>query len=233
MVIRADSILQMVRKIAETYQELVSEGAPDKRATLEQIDQALGDAFRARPETLHMEVDQRIENLDDRLAAEVGRLFVVRAEVAEKLGHADLSDKSLELALRGLLEGAQSSFHGGDDEDETPIDLLRDLVRSDQAAEVMSADELAEVWAVAFRIEADRQHFPEAENALFHALEVADEPDALADEGLEWLDRLLELPDEVLEERGLPRDEVQAAIEELSTRVGRPPDGPGTTGPRG
>ncbi len=221
MVIRADSIMQMVRKLAGTYQELVAEGHPDKRANLEQLDRALGDAFRARPETLHMQVDNAIGDIDERIAAEAGRLFVVRTRLADELGHADLSEKSLEFALRSLLEGARTSFHDVDGDGEaqkTPLDLLRELLRTDRAAEVMAPDEIAEAWRAAFRIEADRQHFPEAEDALFHALELADAPTDLLDEGLEWYERLRQLPDDVLERRGLPRPEVDSAIDELRAR---------------
>lgn len=218
MVIQADSILQMVRKMAQTYEELVAEGQPDKRATLEQIDQALADAFRARPETLRMQVDHGIDEIDERLAAEVGRLFLLRADVTDELGRADLSEASLEFACRSLLEAAELSFHGADPEDATPLDLLRDLARSDRAVEVMSPDEIAEIWRVAFRIEADRQHFPEAEDALFHALELTGDTDDLLQAGIDFYERLAELPDEVLERRELPRDEVESALDELRRR---------------
>ena len=219
MAIRRDSIMQMVRKIAQTYEEIVAEGQPDKRATLEQIDQALAEAFRSRPETLHLQVDHGIDDIDERLAAEVGRMFVLRANVAEELGNAELSETSFEFAVRSLLEAAELSFHGAVDDDETPLDLLRDLVRSDEAAEVMTPDEIAEIWRIAFRIEADRQHFTDAEDALFHALDLADAPDPIVREGIDFYERLLELPDEVLERRDLPREEVESALDELRGRI--------------
>ncbi|MFB6375964.1 MAG: DUF6483 family protein [Bradymonadaceae bacterium] len=224
MSIRADSILQMVRKLATTYEEIVAEGQPDKRATLEQIDQALADAFRSRPETLHMQVDHGIDEIDERLAAEVGRLLILRARVADELGNAELSDTSLEFACRSLLEAAELSFHGAADEETTPLDLLRDVARSDRAADVMTPDEIAEIWRVAFRIEADRQHFPAAEDALFHALELTSNPGEIVEAGIAFYERLRELPDEVLERRGLPRQEVEAALEELTDRSHQPPD---------
>jgi len=74
---------------------------------------------------------------------------------------------------------------------------------------------MAEAWKTLFHIEADRQRFPKAEDYLFHAIDLAEDPKSVLEAGLKFYRRLEKLPDEVLERRNLPRDEVEAALDEL------------------
>jgi hypothetical protein len=216
MVVQRDIIMRMVEKLADAFDEVVAEGAGD-RQSLTRIDEALADAFRARPETLHLEVNREIDDLDGRMAAEAGRLLVVRSRIAERLGRAELSSRSLDFALRSLLQAADATFQTGES---TPSELLRDLLREEETAEVLSDAEIAEAWFVVFRAEADRQNLTAAEDALFAGLELADWPDERVRQGLRFYQRVADLPDEVLDRRGLPREEVEEAVAELEQHLG-------------
>ena len=212
MVVQRDIIMRMVERLADAFDEVVAEGSSGDHESIARIDQALADAFRARPETLHLEVNREIDDLDGRMAAEAGRLLVVRSRIADRLGRAELSSRSLEFALRSLVQAADQTFQTGES---TPSELLRDLLRGDETAEVLSDAEIAEGWFVVFEAEADRQNLTAAEDALFAGLELAGWPDQRVRHGLRFYERVAELPDEVLERRGLPRTEVEEAVAEL------------------
>ncbi|MFB6375963.1 MAG: DUF6483 family protein, partial [Bradymonadaceae bacterium] len=78
--------------------------------------------------------------------------------------------------------------------------LLADLLRQERIAHVLDRSELAEAWRVLFELEADRDHYSFAEDYLFHAVDLAPAPAALIQRGLDFYERLLELPDpELLE----------------------------------
>jgi len=220
MAVRRDSIMQMVQQLAETFEEVAAGDPADPGKTLGRIDRALADAFRTRPETLHLQIDHGIEEIDERLAAEVGRLLVVRADVAEAVDEADLAGRSRTFAFRALLSGATVSFHAPDGEqlDETPLDQLRTLLRDPAVARELPAARMAEAWETIFEIERDRQHFPAAEDALFHAVELTPDPGDVLRAGIRFYERLLDLPDEVLERRDLPRQEVREGLRDLENR---------------
>lgn len=218
--IQHDYIMRLVENLADTFEEVTEAGALDPQSSLQQIDGALAEAFRARPETLHLQIDHGIDEIDDRVAAEVGRLLVVRTDVADRLDRSELSRRSRRYALRSLLQGVEVSFHGAEDgsADQTPVGMLRSLLREDASGEVLGREELAEAWRVVFEVERDRQHFPRAEDALFHAIDLTADPGDVLRAGIHFYERLLDLPDDVLERRGLPREEVRAGLVELEDR---------------
>lgn len=211
--------MQLVEKMAETTEEITAAGTQNPSKSLQQIENALAEAFRARPETLQLQIDHHIDDLDERLSAEVGRLMVLRTDVAAKLDDSNLSERSRRFAYRSLLEGAEVSFYGaqGTDLEQTPVGMLRDLLREEETADVLSREEMAEAWRAIFEIERERQHFPKAEDALFHAVDLAADPSDVIRAGLRFYERLSKLPDELLERRGLPREEVESGRAELES----------------
>lgn len=220
MPVQRDSIMQMVQQLADTFEQVTADDDADPGDTLLQIDRALADAFRARPETLHLQIDHGIEEIDERLAAEVGRLFVVRSEVADAVDDPELAQRSRTFAFRALLSGAAMSFHSpeGEELDESPLDQLRTLLRDPRVAEALSPGRIGEAWRKIFEIERDRQHFPAAEDALFHAVDLTPDPGDVIRAGIRFYERLLDLPDDVLERRELPRQEVREGLQDLKDR---------------
>lgn len=212
MGIKQDVIMQMVEKMADTFQEVEAAGMEDPREGLQSIDEALTEAFRARPETLHMQLRDGLDEVDGRIAAEAGRLLVLRNRLAEQLKNAGLAEKSLHFAFRGLLEGARMPLQG---QDLIAADVLADLLRQERTARVIPPDDMARAWRTLFEIEADRQRFPTAEDYLFHAIDLSEDPTPIIRKGLRFFEKVEQLPDDILERRGLPRDEVEAAIDEL------------------
>lgn len=219
MVVERGSIMKLVQQLADAYQQVTTDDSTP-RESLRRIDGALADAFRARPETLHLQIDHGIEEIDERLAAEVGRLFVVRSEIAETVDDPELAQRSRMFAFRALVSGAAMSFHSPDGEklDEAPLDQLRILLRDPRITEALSARQLADTWTEIFEIERDRQHFPAAEDALFHAVELTPDPGDVIRVGIRFYERLLDLPDDVLERRELPRREVRTGLRDLKAR---------------
>lgn len=221
MPLERSAIMKKVEALADTFQQVTADDDLGPGESLQMLDRALADAFRARPETLHLQIDHGIEEIDERLAAEVGRLFVVRAEVADAVDDADLARESRTYAFRALLSGAKMSFHTpeGEELDETtPLDTLRTLLRDPRVAEALSSERIAEAWRRIFEIERERQHFPAAEDALFHAVDLTPDPGDVIRAGIRFYERLLKLPDEVLERRELPRQEVREGFRDLKAR---------------
>ncbi len=215
MVLHQSHIMQLVESLADTFDEVAVGAEVEPGEALRTIDSALSDAFKTRPETLNMQIEHGLEEIDPRVAAEVGRLLEARTEIAEQLGDSELADRSHALATRALLEGAHTSFHETEAETASPAEMLRGMLRDTRTAEVLTTEMIAEAWRVLFEVEADRQHFPKAEDCLFHAIRLTPDPQPIVEDGLDFYDRLIELPDEVLERRGLPRDEVEEARAEL------------------
>jgi hypothetical protein len=218
MSIHRDHVAQLLESLADTFDEVVAGAEVEPRTALRTIDRTLADTVHTRPETLHLQLEQGIEGADPRVAAEIGRLLDVRAQLADQLGDAELADRSHRLSIRALRHGLGASFHDTASGDEVPAERLRTILRDVRTAEVLTTDTIASAWRELFEFEADRQHYPKAEDCLFHALRLTPDPQPIVEDGLDFYDRLLELPDEVLERRGLPRDEVEDARAELEER---------------
>jgi hypothetical protein len=172
----------------------------------------LADVFRTRRELLFMRPEEMIEQFDSRLAAEVGRMFIEHARLSKSQGLADASDRSFGLAIMCLRGGLGEALSHTD---KTSTDLMRELLRADRIATVLDAEEMAETWRDIFELEGRHQRYAQAEDALFHAIDLADDPTDHVKRGIRFYQTLLKLPDEVLEEGDLPRVEVEEALDEL------------------
>ncbi len=214
MGIRQDFLLRMLEELADAFERIFkdNEQVDDEERALFEIEGLLAEVFRTRRELLFMRPEEFIEDFDPRLAAEVGRLFLKHSELSAAQGDEHAAQRSFALAIqcmRGGLGQELSHYDGGSNE------LMRELLRSRQTTTVMSAEEMADTWRNIFEIEARRQHYPEAEDALFSAIDMADDPSDHVARGIRFFEALQKLPDELLEERGFPRRDVDEALEDL------------------
>lgn len=214
MGIRQDFLIRMLEELADAFERIFKDSGnvEDKDRALFEIEGILAEVFRTRRELLFMRPEEMIEDFDPRLAAEVGRLFLKHSELCEAKGQEHAAQRSFELGikcLRGGLGQEISHADGGSNE------LMREMLRSRKTATVMSADEMADTWRNIFEIEARRQHYPEAEDALFCAVDMASDPSDHVARGVRFFEALQKLPDELLEERGFPRQDVDEALEDL------------------
>jgi hypothetical protein len=219
MGIRQDFLLRMMKQLADSYAGLFCgpEGEPkaeveDKERALFEVEGVLAEVFRTRRELLFVRPEEMIEDFDPRLAAQVGRFFLRYSELAEAQGHAQPAERAYELAilcLRGGL-GCELSHN-----DEGSNGLMRQELRSERITRVLDSEEMAEIWRKIFEIESRLQRYDHAEDAIFAAIALAKDPTDHVQRGMRFYRALLKLPDEVLEEADLPREEVEEALEEL------------------
>ncbi|QDG50937.1 hypothetical protein FIV42_09385 [Persicimonas caeni] len=213
MAIRQDFILRMIEQLAEAFGRIFAgDKVDDEQKALFEIEGALAKTFRTRRELLFMNPEDNIEEFDPRLSAEVGRMFLEHARLSASQGQSSASERSYALGIKCLRNAIGEDLSHSD---QTSTDLMRELLRSQRITTVLSADDMAETWRDIFEEEARLQHYPAAEDALFHAIDLADDPADHVRRGIRFFENLLKLPDEVLDEADLPRVEVEEALDEL------------------
>lgn len=212
MAIQQNAILQMVEILADAFEENIAADIDDEDRALFAIEEALAEVFRTRRELLFMRPEEMIEEFDPRLAAEVGRLFYEHSRISQSQGHDQAGAHSYALAVQALRMSVGQSLSRSQ---EDATDLMRRILRSERILSVLGAEQMAETWRDIFEHEARSQHHALAEDALFHAIDLSDQPTDHIRRGLRYYDKLLELPDEVLQEGGLTRTEAQNARQEL------------------
>lgn len=219
MGIRQDFLLRMMKQLADSYAGIFM--GPDGKKTAEiadkpgalfEVEGILAEVFRTRRELLFVRPEEMIEDFDPRLAAEVGRLFLRYSELAESQGHAQTAERSYGLGILCLRNGLGCELSHEEDGSNA---LMREVLRTREIQAVMSREERAEVWRKIFEIESRLQRYGLAEDAIFAAVELAEDPTDHAQRGIRYYNGLLKLPDEMLDEVDMPRDEIQEAIAEL------------------
>ena len=132
----------------------------------------------------------------------LGELIYIRAQVMARAG--EEKDALLLRALRLMC------MVGG----EEPLCVarcarLRELM--DQCADQLTAED----YIRCARFFMAGEHFDDGEDAIFLAVEEAEEPDEYIRRGLDLLRGLLALPDSTLTPGGLPKEDVRRAIDDL------------------
>lgn len=213
----------MMKQLADSYAGIFlgpdgkkSVEITDEPGALFELEGVLAEVFRTRRELLFVRPEEMIEDFDPRLAAEVGRLFLRYAELSESQGHPQAAERGYELGVLCLKNGLGCELSHEEDGSNA---LMRAVLRTRKVSTVLSKDEQAEVWRKIFEIEARLQRYDHAEDAIFAAVALADDPTDHAQRGIRFYNGLLKLPDELLEEVDMPRDEIQEAIEELEESV--------------
>lgn len=213
MAIRQDLIMKMIEQLAETFQRIFAgDSHQDPERQLIELEGALAKIFRTRRELLFMQPMQMIEEFDGRLNAEVGRAFVEHARLNEKLGRPELADRSWELAIEALRRGVGVDLQTSS---ENSNDVLRGMMRGEVGGRFLTPSEMADLWRDIFETESAAQRFDLAEDALFHAIDLADDPTDHVLRGIRHYRSLRQFSEEKLDEAGLPIDEVEATLDEL------------------
>ncbi len=218
MPFRKDYFRNILERIEETAEERAEEGtggrAPD---SIERIDHELVDYYRERPEALRTTLDEDI--LDPRNGFDaIGDMFSLRTGLILELRESGLDDATVLFLARSLLVGVERVL-----EDRTRLpalpNLLADILRQERITHALSLSEVGEAWRILFEIEREREHFANAEDALFHALELAEAPEELIRRGLDFYNELMDYTDAQLHRGGLEREEVDRARWELVERL--------------
>jgi hypothetical protein len=213
MAIRQDLIMRMIEQLAETFQRIFAGDSTDEpERQIVDLETALAEVFRTRRELLFMQPMQMIEEFDGRLNAEVGRGFVQHARLHEELGNPEKAHRSWHLAVEALSRGVGVDLQTTD---ENANDVLRELLRGDVGSRFLTRDEMAELWREIFETESAAQRFDLAEDALFHAIDLSDDPDDHISRGIRHYQTLRQFSEEQLDEAGLPLDEVAETLDEL------------------
>lgn len=184
----------------------------DDEIALSIIERSLADALRTEPDLLALLTPADIEGLDARLKAHVGRVMAVRSLLLYRLDQQDLAAHSTRLASEAFRQTLSYQF---DDEDRYVAHHLHQLLRHDVAALALRREEVADCYEHLFEYYADAELFDRAEDMLFHAIELRDDPVDLLRRGLQFYDRLRDCNTRYLQKRGLPRPEVNESRREL------------------
>jgi len=213
-----DYFRRLLEEIEETAEERSAEQRRgDEADSVENVDVALAEHHRPNPERLRLTLDVPMleaERLRDRL----GELYVVRTDLCRRLQASGLDDDIVLSLMRNVLVGTERMIRQNR-EPSAPAKLLAEILRQERIARTLTPNQVAEAWRVLFELEAEREHYALAEDYLFHAVRLADEPESLIHRGLDFYGRILEQSDERLAACGLPREEAENARWELLNRL--------------
>lgn len=209
MAIHQDSLMRMIEKMAQALGQIVAGKGLAPREQVEVLDEAIGDALRANPGMVHVQLDALLDHNERRLAAHIGRLMAIRAGLSGYEGHAREAVAMLRCASPRLRAGV-------DDDARTPLQWLAQTLRLPVSAQIWSAGELGALCAELFGRAAEDGQLAVAEDALFIVLELRPEDaPALAARAIAALTPWLDAEEAALDASGLSRDEVADVIEEL------------------
>ncbi|MGM0554813.1 MAG: DUF6483 family protein [Myxococcota bacterium] len=215
MAIRQDLIMKMIEQLAETFQRIFAgDSHEDPERAIIELETALAEVFRTRRELLFMKPMQMIEEFDGRLNAEVGHVFVEHARLSQELGRHQHARRSYRLAIEALRRGVGVDLQTSE---KNANDVLRQLLRGDVGPRFLSTEEMADLWREIFETEAAAQRFDLAEDALFHAIDLAADPQDHIARGIRHYQTLKEFDEQQLEDAGLPIAEVDATLAELES----------------
>ncbi|MCS6773653.1 MAG: DUF6483 family protein [Thermoflexales bacterium] len=124
-------------------------------------------------------------------------------------GDLEIAETCYQKALHLLIDALLQQPFGTSKEYVDRVDALIDRL---EAHDALGEPSLVRIFRYAARL----QRYADAEDALFHLLEVTPEVERWRAEGIQFYQSLLALRDHELLLGGLSRDEVLAALEELS-----------------
>lgn len=188
----------------------------DHGLALEIVERVLADALRTKPDLLPLVDPTDIESLDAELKAQVGRILAVRSLLLYELEQLEFAARSTRLAVQALRDTMDHRFA---DEDRYAANHLHQLLLRDVASTALGANEAADCFQALFEYYAHRRVYDRAEDMLFFALDLIDDPRSLLKTGIAFYDDLGELETHQLQRHGLPRHEVNEARRELVERL--------------
>lgn len=211
------------RRILEGVEETREQKAAHERAgqapdTIDRIDARLAEYHRHEPGRLATTVAPQLIEEADALAGRLDELFVMRTSVVVELQKSPLSDDRVLFLARSLLVGTARMIDNRE-RPPSPTGLLARVLRQERVARLLSPREVAHAWQVVFEIEADRGRYDRAEDALFHAIELRDNPCGLIRDGIDFYKTLEDAPDDRLRAGGLSAREVDRAKWELLEKL--------------
>lgn len=214
-----DYFQRILEGIEETREEQIAEDrsarAPD---TIERVDVRLADIHRETPGLLRSTLDSEVLSGTEPIKEQLDELFVTRTALVVDLEKSRLPGERVLFLARSLLVGTASILEDGE-WPPPPSRMLGRLLTQERIARIMNRREVGETWRVLFELHADSNRWDHAEDALFHALELLDDPEFLIRRGLDYYARLDELGEDRLRRGGLSADEVDRARWELLERL--------------
>jgi hypothetical protein len=218
MSFRDDYFRRILERIEQTVEERADQSergrTPD---SLDRVDAELVEHYRERPDALRTTIDEAALELEGG-AAGAEDMFSLKTGLLLDLRRSGLSESTVLFLARSLLVGVERVLERRSHLPALP-NLLADILRQQRIARALSPLEVAEAWRVLFEVEAERENFANAEDALFHAIELADDPEALIRRGLDFYEDLTSRSDHRLRRGGLDADEVDRARWELVERL--------------
>lgn len=213
-----DYFRQLLERMEVVEGEQLERAFEEHEDTLEHVDRAIARRMRPEPELLRLTPDRDVLATADSLKDRLDDLYELRTELCRRLERADLDKQTVLLLMRSILAGIQhdiAHYH----EPSRPARYLADLLRQERIGRLLDASEIVEAWRVLFELQIDRGEWALAEDYIFHAVELADDPDDLVDRGVDVFQELLSLSDEKLEKGRLTRSEVERARWDLLEMV--------------
>ena len=218
MIIQNEHLEKALNDLESAYESVPGDEHEheDDAIALSIIERRLADALRTKPELLPLLDATDIQPLDPRLKALAGRIFSVRAILLYRLEQPDLAAHSARMATLAFRDTLDFEYG---DEDRYAANHLHQLMMRPVAAAAFADDEIADSYEQLFEYYAEAGLVDRAEDMLFHALKLRDDPGPLLERGLAFYEGLQQRTTRYLQKRGLPRPEVNESKREIESML--------------
>lgn len=208
MSFRDDYFRRLLERLNPPVEEREAQGDADHVPdTVDHIDRAVALKYRQRSDVLSLAPNSSPSGPRE-------EWLRLRTQLGRRLQASGLADDVVLFLLRSLLVGLED-LDAPPGQRPSPATLLAGLLRQERVGRMIPEEAVAESWRVLFELRWERDDFANAENALFHALNLADQPESLLRRGLEFYDDLVDRSDDQLRRGGLTRAEADRARWEL------------------
>jgi hypothetical protein len=208
MSFRDDYFRRLLERLNPPVEEREAQGDADRLPdTIDHLDRAVALKYRDRSGVLSLSPTTTGDGPDD-------QWLRLRTQLGRRLQASGLHEDIVLFLLRSLLVGLED-LDAPPHQRPGPASLLAGLLRQERVGRMIPEEAVAEAWRVLFELQWERESFANAENALFHALNLADAPESLLRRGLDFYDDLVDRPPEDLRRGGLTHAEADHARWEL------------------
>lgn len=202
MVMQRDFLMRMIHRLTEAFLRIVAGKAlQDPQQALHEIEDLVADAMGSHPQFVLGQGNEAIDTLQPALAAQVGRLLLLHAQLCDELGHDSARSRAMGFrALQIALKRPEADF--------STIAAVQLREHFETLGQVADAPTLALTCLQAHAVHRQRGQFADAEDFLFFALELDAENPGVAITGKTFYDQLEAASDTELLEGGLDPEEV-------------------------
>lgn len=209
--LQQDFLMRAIQNLTAAFARLVRMRGDSPEQARVEIEDLLAEQLGTRRELLFAQTLDVLERVEPGLAAYYGKYFALHAAISRELGSVEDARESLMWARGAYARGLSGTENEGTKEAESG---LTELLRTELVEEMLRVDEVRASYLLLYDFGERHQRLPEAEDALFAALELG-AGEELRQRAIRFFESVAKRGDLYYEEHGLSAREVAAVVREL------------------